>query len=219
MLQKENVVFPAVEKNQPILAKLVVGGEIFTKQGAAGFGNDVVFHIGNNLRHLLSNAADDFPSARLQLGQPCFDDVRLLAALEMLAPLANPFLAFEDQVGKLIAHFEGQEFQQAQPEEQIDLNIFVIFGKRQRTLQQLGEQLAEGSAVRSSRGAQLDPRKIGAAGVLTNHVEKIFASRLDELRAQEDVVVDVIHTDRQRPHGDRDVVTLELGPRLFGCTG
>src|SRR5712692_1326598 len=150
MLQKENVVFPAVEKNQPILAKLVVGGEIFTKQGAAGFGNDVVFHIGNNLRHLLSNAADDFPSARLQLGQPCFDDVRLLAALEMLAPLADPLFAFEDQVGKLIANFEGQKFQQAQPEEQVDLNIFVILGLCQRTLQNLGEHFAEARIVRRS---------------------------------------------------------------------
>jgi hypothetical protein len=66
----------------------------------------------------------------LQFRQARFDDVRLLAALEMLAALANPFLALEDQVGKLIAHFEGQEFQQAQPEEQVKLYIFVIFGLR-----------------------------------------------------------------------------------------
>jgi hypothetical protein len=31
--------------------------------------------------------------------------------------------------------------------------------------------------------------------------------------------VDVIHTDRQRSHGDRDVVTLEFGPRRFGRVG
>src|ERR1700694_2178724 len=137
----------------------------------------------------------------------------------MLTALANPFLAFEDQVGKLIADFEGQKFQQAQTEEQVDLNIFMILGLRQRTLQQFGEEFAEGGTVRSSRGAQLDPRKVGSAGALANYVEKISASRLDELGAQEYVVVDVIHADRQRAHGDRDVVALEFGPGLFGGAG
>jgi hypothetical protein len=119
----------------------------------------------------------------------------------------------------LIAHFEGQKFQQAQTEEQVDLYIFLVLGLRQRTLQQFGEQLAEGDAVWSSLGAQLDPREIGVAGALAKDVEKIIASRLDELRAQEYVVVDVIHSDRQRPHGDRDVVALEFGPDVFVCAG
>src|SRR6202158_2737777 len=185
MLQKANVVFPAVEENQPVLAKLVKRNEIFAKQSAAGFCDDVVFHVADNLRHLLSYAANDTPPRGLQLRQSCFDDVRLLAPLEMLAPLADPFLAFEDKVGKLIAYFEGQKFQQAHPEEQVDLYILVILGLRQRTLQQLREQLAESGAVRPSRGAQLDARKIGAAGALANHIEKIVASRLDKLRAQE----------------------------------
>ena len=76
--------------------------------------------------------------------------MRLLAALEMLAPFAYPFFAFEDQVGKLIAYFEGQKFQQAQPEKQVDLYIFVILSLRQGTLQQLGEQFAEARTVRSA---------------------------------------------------------------------
>jgi len=53
----------------------------------------------------------------------------------------------------LIAHFEGQKFQQGQPEKQVYLYIFVILGLRQRTLQQLGEQFAEAGTIRSSRGA------------------------------------------------------------------
>src|SRR5260370_29224963 len=150
MLQKENVVLPAVEENQPVLTKLVIRSEFFAEQGAAGFRNDVVFHVGNNLRHLLSHAADYGPSRGLQFRQTCFDDVRLLAALEMLASLADPFLAFEDKVGKLIAHFEGQKFQQGQPEKQVYLYVFVIFGLSQRTLQQFGEQFAEARTVRPS---------------------------------------------------------------------
>src|SRR5260370_97339 len=126
MFQKENVVFPAIEENQPVLAKFVIGSEIFAKQGAARFCDDVVFHVDHDLRHLLSHAANDAPPGGLHLRQTCFDDVRLLAALKMLAALANPFLAFENKVGKLIAHFEGQKFQQAQPEEQVDLYIFDL---------------------------------------------------------------------------------------------
>src|SRR5437016_4626131 len=105
MLQKINVVFPAVEENQPVLTKLVIGTEFFAKQGAPGLCDDVVFHVDNNLRHLLSRAADDPPSRGLKFRQPCFDDVCLLTALKMLTPLAYPFLAFEDQIGKLIAYF------------------------------------------------------------------------------------------------------------------
>ena len=110
MLQKENVVLPAVEENQPVLTKLVIRSEFFAEQGAAGFCNGVVFHVGNNLRHLLPHAADYGPSRGLQFRQACFDDVGLLAALELLASLAYPFLPFKDEVGKLIAHFEGQKF-------------------------------------------------------------------------------------------------------------
>ena len=131
MLEKENVVFAAFEKNQAVLAKIVVRSEIIAEQGAAGFGDDVVFHVHDDLRDLLPNAANNDAARGLQLRQARFDDVRLLAAFEMLAALANPFLAFEDQVGKLIAHFEGEEFEQAQAEEQVDFNIFVILGLRQ----------------------------------------------------------------------------------------
>src|SRR5258708_3794629 len=76
MLQKVNVVFPAVEKNQPVLAKFVIGSEIFAKKGATGFCDDVVFHVGDNLRHLLSHAAEDASPRGLQLRQACFDEDR-----------------------------------------------------------------------------------------------------------------------------------------------
>ena len=150
MFQKENIVLPAVEENQTILTKLIIRSEFFAKQRATGFCDDVVFHVDNNLRHLLAHPPDDPPPRGLQFRQPCFYNMRLLTALEMFAPLAYPFLAFEDQDGKLIAYFEGQKFQQAQPEKQVNLNVFVILGLHQRTLQQLGEQLAEAPTIRSA---------------------------------------------------------------------
>lgn len=75
------------------------------------------------MRDLLSNAANNDAARTATPTSARFNDVRLLAAFEMLAALANPLLAFEDQVGKLIAHFKGEEFEQAQAEEQVDFNI------------------------------------------------------------------------------------------------
>src|SRR6266436_8076235 len=216
VLQEEIVVFPSVEKNQPVLAELVISGEILAKQRASCFCDDAVFHVADNLSHLLPHTADNAPAGGLQFGQACFDDVRLLTAFKMFASLANPFLSFEDEVGKLIADLESQKFQQGKAEQQVDLNVFVILGLCQSALHDLGEQLAESDAVWSSRGAELNSRQICCAGVLANDVEQILAASLDELRAQEDIMVNVVDANRQRLHGERDVVALEFGARLFG---
>ena len=57
MFEKKNVVLAAVKENQAVLAKLIVGSEVLAKQGAASFGDHVVFHIADNLRYLLPNVA------------------------------------------------------------------------------------------------------------------------------------------------------------------
>ncbi len=67
MLEKKNIVFTAVEENQPVLAKLVIGGEIFAKESAARFCDDVVFDVDHNLRHLLAHTADHTSPGGLQL--------------------------------------------------------------------------------------------------------------------------------------------------------
>ena len=134
----------------------------------------------------------------------------------MFASLADPFLSFEDEVGKLVADLEGQEFQQPKAEQQVDLDVFVILRVRQSTLQDLGEQLAESGTVWPPRGTQLNSWQIGGTGVLANDVEKILTRPLDKFGAQKNVVMDVIHADRQGAHGDRDVIALEFGPRFFG---
>src|SRR6267154_4066158 len=65
VLQKEIVVFPAVEKNQAVLAEFVISSEILAKQCAARFCDDVVFHVADNLGHLLSDPAYDTPAGGL----------------------------------------------------------------------------------------------------------------------------------------------------------
>ena len=167
----------------------------------------------------MAHTADDGTPPGLQFRQPRLDDVRLLAAFEMFAPLPDPLLAFVNQVGKLIDHLRSKKLQQTQPKEQVHLDVLVIFGPRQRTLQKLSKQLPEAAVIGPAGRAKIYAGKVGPAGVLANEVEKIIAGDLDESGAQEDVVMDIIHADRQRSHGDRDVIALEFDPGRFGCAG
>src|SRR6266436_399944 len=66
ILKKINVVLHAIEEDKAVLAKLVERREVLSEEGAAGLGDDVVFHVHNDLRNLLSDAADDGTAGRLQ---------------------------------------------------------------------------------------------------------------------------------------------------------
>src|SRR5260370_31803966 len=90
VLQEEIVVFSPVEKNQAVLAEIIISSEILAKQCAACFCDDVVFHVADNLSHLLSHTADHAPAAGLQFPQPCFYESRFLTAFKMFASLADP---------------------------------------------------------------------------------------------------------------------------------
>src|SRR5882762_981842 len=120
----------------------------------------------------------------------------LLAAFEVLATLANPYLAFVDEIGKLIPHFIGQKFQEAQSEDQIDFDILLVLGLGQSALEQLGEKFAKARMIRSARVAEIHAGKERGTGALADEIEKIVARGLNELRTQEYVVVNVIHADR-----------------------
>jgi len=69
--------------------------------------------------------------------------MRLLAALKILAPLPNPFLPFQDQVGELIGELLGEEFQKGETENKVNLDIFVILRLCEGALQEIRQQLAE----------------------------------------------------------------------------
>src|SRR6267142_4182334 len=58
------------------------------------------------------------------------------------------FLTYE--IGKLIAHFIGQKFQERQTEDQVDFDIFLVLGLGQSVLEQLGEKFAKAGMVRSA---------------------------------------------------------------------
>ena len=105
VLQEENVVFSAVEKDQPVLHQFIERSKIFAEERPPRFGNDIIFDVREHLRNLLAYTANDSPPRGLQFRQARLDHVRLLAAFEVFASLADPFLAFQDQVGELIGQF------------------------------------------------------------------------------------------------------------------
>jgi len=54
---------------------------------------------------------------------------------------------------------------------------------------------------------------------MANKIEEIVASGLDEFGAQEDVVVDIVDANGERPHGKGYAVALQVDARRVGRTG
>jgi hypothetical protein len=123
------------------------------------------------LRDLLADNAHDATPRRLQFGQLGFNDVSLLAALEMLATLTNPFLSFKDEVGELIADFDGQEFQSSEPKDEVDFDIFVEFCLSDGALHEVGKKLAKGSVIGAFDGTEFRTGNVGTFSVLTDKVK------------------------------------------------
>src|SRR5260370_11552601 len=94
VLQEEIVVFSPVEKNQAVLAEIIISSEILAKQCAACFCDDVVFHVADNLSHLLSHTADHAPAGGRQVPQTWFYEVLLPPAGKNVAALAATVPSF-----------------------------------------------------------------------------------------------------------------------------
>src|SRR5579859_182000 len=143
VFEKVGVVFTAVEKDDAILQKIVDGRKFFAEEGLASFRDDVFFDVDPALRDLLTDGANDAAARRLQFGEAGFNDVRLLAAFKMLAALANPFLAFLNEVGELIGKFGRKKFENGDAKENVEFDVLVILGVGQRAVEQFGQQLAK----------------------------------------------------------------------------
>ena len=153
----------------------------------------------------------------LQLRQSRLDHVSLLTPLEMLATLSNPLLALQDQVRKLVADLQSQKFQQGQTEQQVDLDIFLVFRFGQRTLQHFRQQSPECRGVHRLGATQLDSRQVGSAGILPHQIKQVIPRHLRKFRAQVNVVVNVVHADGQVPHGQRRPIGPDSKPVRLGC--
>src|SRR5579859_1540012 len=127
MLQKIDIVLSAVQKYDPVFQQFIKRRKILAEQRTASLGDDIFLDIHKHLGDLLPDPADHPPPGRLQLRQPRLDNVRLLAALEVLAALPNPFLPFQNEISELIGEFLSKKLQKAETEYQIDLDVLVIF--------------------------------------------------------------------------------------------
>ncbi len=125
MLEEIKIVLPAVQKHQAVLQHLVIR-QLFPKKSPSRFHDHVLFNVGEDLRHQLADDAQHISPRRLHLRKPRLNDVRLLAALEIFPALPDVLLHVQNHVAKLIHELRGQEFQQRQPEQQVDLNVFLL---------------------------------------------------------------------------------------------
>src|SRR5580765_6038018 len=66
ILQKVDVLFHPVEKDEAVLAKFIKGCEVLSKEGAAGPGDDVVLDVHDDLSDLQPDAANDGAAGGLQ---------------------------------------------------------------------------------------------------------------------------------------------------------
>src|SRR5215475_3924354 len=107
VLKEKDVVFAALEKNQPALQQIVDRGEVIAEQSAPRLANHILFDVDDDLGHLLADAAHHGSPRGLEFRQTRLDDVGLLTAFEVLTALAYPLLAFQDYVGELVPDFGG----------------------------------------------------------------------------------------------------------------
>ena len=72
----------------------------------------------------------------------------------------------------------------------------LIFCACQGFLQDIGQQLPEGAMLRRTRALLVFPVDEADVDGLTNEVEQVFSRKIDETRAQENVLMDVVSAQR-----------------------
>jgi hypothetical protein len=105
MIEEQGVVAAPFDERETIVQNFVGAGIFAAKQGAPGFREQGFIDFSKHGVEVLPGLAKCIASAGLELGEARFHHVSLFAALEIFAAAANPFLAFEHQVGELRGDF------------------------------------------------------------------------------------------------------------------
>ena len=147
---------------------------------------------------MLGHLAKDIAPVGLQIGESRLHDVGLLGALEILSPAADPLLGFQQQAGELRPDLLGQEFHQGDAEQQVQLDLLLVFGAGDGGLHQFERLALPGSGFRTlgGLGSRLD--REGQLRGLPNEFQQVDAGLFAPGRAQVHVVMDVIDTDGER---------------------
>jgi hypothetical protein len=161
---------------------------------------------------MLTHGAEEIATVCLEFGEAGLDHMALLSMIEVRAASPDPLLGFQQEICELRADLLRQVFQQGHAEEQINLNIFLKLGLLKAGLEKIGELSFPGRALGGTRGFPIGLAawnlptawlqtvvlcKKRETGGLPDEFKQVSLGCLHESRAQEDIMMDVIHSDRE----------------------
>lgn len=76
-------------------------------------------------------------------------------------------------------------------------------------MEKFGHQFAKSDGIRPAGWARLHAGRLRGICMLPDEVEQIIARGLHKLGTEENIVMNVVHPNGQRPHGERDVIALQ----------
>ena len=149
---------------------------------------------------MLAHLAEDIAPVGLQFGQPRLHHVGLLGALEVFAAAANPLLGFQQQGGELAPISCVRNLISATRSSRSSSIFFSYLARVSDACSSSSSLALPGAGLRALGRRRAAPvcDRVGEVGDLANQLEQVGAGLLGPLRAQVDVVVDIVHA-----HGER----------------
>ena len=217
MLEKEVIVIAVFDEEKAVLEQFVGIVKILAEKRAARFRERAFLDFAPDAAEGFADLAIDVFLVRLHFGDFRAHDVRLFAVLEMFAAGADPVLALDEHAGKLSGNFRGEVLEERELVQDIALDGLLEFCAGDRGLQNLGEQLAERAMF--GRAGLLAVFAVEKADVdaLADQILEVFSGEIDEARAEENVIMDVVHAHGKIRQADFCGVGLQLHPgRMVG---
>src|SRR6185437_2794335 len=211
------IVIPPFDEEEPIPQQIVRLLKGFAEKRTPMPRNLAILHLAPDAVERRAGLADHVPAPGLNFRDFRPNHVRLLAVLEKLAARTNPILALHQNARKLAPQFRKDVFQQRQMVQHVGFDGLLEFRPRQRRLQYLGQQLAERRMFRRG-GLPILFLAVQQVHVhrLPDQIQQIFPRELRKSRAQEDVIVYVVYSEREVRQANFGGVRLKLHLRRMG---
>lgn len=211
------IVIAVFDEEKAVLQQFVGIVKIFAKESAARFRKRPFFHFAPNAAERFAHLAVDIFLVRLHFGDFCAHDVRLFAVLEMLTTRANPVFALDEHAGKLRSDFRSEVLDQRELVEYVAFDGLLKLRASDGGLQNLGEEFAECAVFRRAGLLAVFAVEKADIDALADQILQIFPGEIHEPRAEENIVMNVVHTKRKIWQADFGGVRLQLHPgRMVG---
>jgi hypothetical protein len=113
------------------------------------------------------------------------------------AIFANPVLALDEHAGKLSGDFRGQMLDERELVQYVAFDGLLEFRASDGRLQNLGEELAERAVFRCAGLLAVLTVEKADVDALADQVLQVFPGEIHEPRAEENVIMDVVHAQRK----------------------